>query len=123
MLNLIEEGAEWPRQLDEARIVALAKSQPPSVTDVFDYRLLAMLPTIYRLWARMRRCCCERVACVSLRSAELSPACGCFPVFSRPGRSPSISETSAQRQGIKVLAEEGSPCRTKLHQPRAASMP
>ena len=54
MLNLIEEKAEWPTDLEYARAVTLAKTMPPSIDDPFKYRLLLMLPALYRLWARMR---------------------------------------------------------------------
>ena len=54
LLNMIEEGANWPDQLCAARAVSLAKTQPPSTDDVFKYRLLLMLSAVYRLWARMR---------------------------------------------------------------------
>ena len=54
LLNMVEEGEPWPRGVREARAVTLAKTSPPSAEDPFQYRLLLMLPALYRLWARMR---------------------------------------------------------------------
>ena len=51
--NAIEKGMDWPEDLLHAKAVPIQKpdsdpSQPLS------YRVLTILPTLYRLWARMR---------------------------------------------------------------------
>ena len=54
LYNLVEEGESWPKDIMKARAVALAKTEPPSIDDVFQYRLLLMLPAVYRIWAKAR---------------------------------------------------------------------
>ena len=38
----------------EARAVGLAKTDPPFIEDIFQYRLLFMMSATYRLWAKVR---------------------------------------------------------------------
>ena len=52
-LNTIEDGANWPRALTQARVAFLAKDTTNSL-DPLAYRLLAILPTLYRRWASTR---------------------------------------------------------------------
>ena len=51
--NLIEGGAPWPEQLRYARAAFLAKEEDSDL-DPMDYRVLLMLPAIYRLWGKIR---------------------------------------------------------------------
>ena len=53
MLNLIEEGAEWPKQMKTARAAFLPKDDE-CLLNPEAYRVLLMLPAVYRLWARTR---------------------------------------------------------------------
>ena len=52
LLNLIEEGAEWPKQMCTARAAFLVKEVDGDM-DPLSYRVLLMLPSIYRLWAQV----------------------------------------------------------------------
>ena len=51
--NMIEEGAKWPKQLNMARAAFLAK-ETDSDMDPLAYRVLLMLPSVYRLWGKIR---------------------------------------------------------------------
>ena len=53
MLNMVEEGAEWPEQLGKARAAFLSKS-PEDVLNPLEYRVLLMLPATYRMWSKTR---------------------------------------------------------------------
>ena len=53
MLNLVEEGAGWANSLLTARAVFMAKD-PAKDKDPLAYRVLLMMPAVYRLWARTR---------------------------------------------------------------------
>ena len=54
MYKRIEHGAKWPNATRVARAVALAKTEPPPTTYIYQYRLLLMLSAAYRLWAQAR---------------------------------------------------------------------
>ena len=47
------EMRRWPAELRKAKAVFLAKKQALSL-DPTDYRVLLILPSIYRLWAKTR---------------------------------------------------------------------
>ena len=53
MFNCIEEGASWPEQTTTARAALLAK-EGESDLDPLAYRVLLMLSTAYRIWAKVR---------------------------------------------------------------------
>ena len=53
MLNKIEAGAEWPRGMAVAKAAFLAKD-PNKLEDPLAYRVLLILPTLYRRWASTR---------------------------------------------------------------------
>eukprot|EP00969_Alexandrium_andersonii_P217025 9585747-Alexandrium_andersonii.AAC.1 len=53
LLNVIEMGAGWPAQARHARTAIVAK-EAGNATDIMQYRMLMLLPSLYRLWARMR---------------------------------------------------------------------
>ena len=53
LLNAIENGADWPDTTSVARASFLAKDLD-STMEPLNYRVLLMLPTIYRLWTRVR---------------------------------------------------------------------
>ena len=53
MLNMVEEGAEWPEQLRVARAAFLSKN-PEERLDPLEHRVLLMLPSTYRLWSKTR---------------------------------------------------------------------
>ena len=49
MVNMIEEGAEWPEQTKTSRAAFLSKD-PNDLLNPLAYRVLLMMPYIYRLW-------------------------------------------------------------------------
>ena len=53
LLNMIEEGAEWPEQTKISRAAFLSKEEN-DLLNPLAYRVLLMLPYIYRLWGRAR---------------------------------------------------------------------
>ena len=53
MLNDIENGAPWPEQLTTARAAFLSKD-PDDELNTLAYRVLLMLPAIYRMWSKNR---------------------------------------------------------------------
>ena len=53
MLNSIEEGAEWPKQMNKARAAFMAKDENDKLNPL-SHRVLLMLPGVYRLWSRTR---------------------------------------------------------------------
>ena len=52
-MNTIEEGAPWPEVATNAKSAFLAKD-PKNLDDCLSYRLLTILPFIYRKWAAIR---------------------------------------------------------------------
>ena len=50
MMNTIEQGAPWPEALLSARAFFLAKDTNDALNPLA-YRVLLMLPSIYRTWA------------------------------------------------------------------------
>ena len=53
MLNMIEEGAEWPEQTRTSRAAFLSKD-PNDLLNPLAYRVLLMMPYVYTLWGRAR---------------------------------------------------------------------
>ena len=53
MLNLIEEGAEWPRPTTQAKVVFLEKAGA-TAAKVMTYKPLTITAPLYRCWASMR---------------------------------------------------------------------
>ena len=53
MLNEIEKGKAWPRHMNIARAAFLPKEEMSSM-EPLEYRVLLMLPGIYRMWAKTR---------------------------------------------------------------------
>ena len=53
MLNSIEAGADWPEEMNEARAAFMAKDEEDKLNPLA-YRVLLMLPVVYRMWARAR---------------------------------------------------------------------
>ena len=53
MLNMIEEGAEWPEQTKTSRAASLSKDEN-DVLNPLAYRVLLMMPYVHRLWGRGR---------------------------------------------------------------------
>ena len=51
--NMIEAGAPWPEQLSLTRAAFLAKEEDSDL-DPMDYRVLLMLPSVYRRWGKIR---------------------------------------------------------------------
>ena len=52
-MNAIEKGAEWPEALQVARAAFLAKDAKDALNPLA-YRVLLMLPYVYRTWAKIR---------------------------------------------------------------------
>ena len=53
MMNTIEQGAAWPEALLPARAAFLAKDTTDAL-NLLAYRVLLMLPSVYRTWAKIR---------------------------------------------------------------------
>ena len=53
LFHCIEQGADWPRDLQSARAVFLPKD-PSALDDPLQYRVLLMLSYVYRKWAALR---------------------------------------------------------------------
>ena len=53
MLNDIEGGAPWPEQLNIARAAFLSKGSEDELNPLA-YRVLLMLPAVYRMWSKTR---------------------------------------------------------------------
>ena len=53
LLNLIENGAPWPRATTKGRLAFLAKD-PDNPHDVLAHRLLSILSVLYRKWGTVR---------------------------------------------------------------------
>ena len=53
LLNEVEDNGKWPEQMRMAKASFLAKDEENNL-DPLAYRVLLMLPTVYRLWARVR---------------------------------------------------------------------
>ena len=53
MLNEIVKGKAWPKQMHTARAAFLPKEEGGS-QDPLEYRVLLMLPAVYRMWAKVR---------------------------------------------------------------------
>ena len=53
MFNCIEDGANWPTQMNESRAAFMSKDEDDEWNPLA-YRVLLMLPAIYRLWGRTR---------------------------------------------------------------------
>ena len=53
MLNAIEDGAAWPHDINQGRAAFLSKDSE-NTDNPLAYRVLLILPTIYRRWATAR---------------------------------------------------------------------
>eukprot|EP00973_Karenia_brevis_P034687 4786751-Karenia_brevis.AAC.1 len=53
MFDLIEKGSHWPKQTLHSRASLLSKN-PDRPFHALEYRLLLIMPAIYRLWAKTR---------------------------------------------------------------------
>ena len=53
MINAIEDGAPWPEATLHGKAAPLAKD-PDDLYDCMNYRVLAILPLVYRRWASIR---------------------------------------------------------------------
>jgi hypothetical protein len=53
MLNMVEEGAEWPEPMKYCRAAFLSKDEN-DLLNPLAYRCLLMMPYVYRLWGRVR---------------------------------------------------------------------
>ena len=53
LLNIIEEGAEWPEPMEVARAAFLTKDAQDMLNPLA-YRILLMLPSTHRVWASTR---------------------------------------------------------------------
>ena len=48
--NLAETGYGWPRDLECARSAYISKEEEPNIKDLLKYRVITVLPSIYRAW-------------------------------------------------------------------------
>ena len=53
LLNLIESGQPWPDGMQHSKAAYLAKDQNKTESP-FDYRVLMVMPCLYRRWATHR---------------------------------------------------------------------
>ena len=53
LMNLIEKSGRWPKQMKSARAAFLPKEEEDPL-EPQSYRVLLMLPAVYRLWAKTR---------------------------------------------------------------------
>ena len=53
MLNVIEEQKVWPKEMLKVRAAFMAKDVQKD-KDPLAYRVLLMMPAVYRLWAKVR---------------------------------------------------------------------
>ena len=53
MFNCIEDGANWPAQMNESRAAFMSKEEGDELNPLA-FRVLLVLPAIYRLWGRTR---------------------------------------------------------------------
>ena len=53
LLTCIEQGGSWPTDLHHATSAYLSKD-PSKITDPLAYRVLSLLPVLYRRWAAVR---------------------------------------------------------------------
>eukprot|EP00969_Alexandrium_andersonii_P373921 15485094-Alexandrium_andersonii.AAC.1 len=53
LLTLIEEGEQWPSETRQGRTAIMSKCDQ-NCESVMSFRLLTILPALYRLWARAR---------------------------------------------------------------------
>ena len=53
MLNTIEQGAPWPKDTAKAKAAFLSKDTKKT-DQPLEYRILLILPTLYRRWAAAR---------------------------------------------------------------------
>ena len=53
MLNNVEQGESWPEEMNEARAAFMSKDDKDT-SNPLAYRVLLMLPAVYRMWARTR---------------------------------------------------------------------
>ena len=53
MLNLVEQGAPWPQGLLHTKAALLPKD-PDEPYDPLPYRVISVLPGLYRKWATLR---------------------------------------------------------------------
>ena len=60
--NMIAGEASWPKQLNLARAAFLAK-EVDSDMDPLAYRVLLMLPSVYRLWGKDKTCATPALDC------------------------------------------------------------
>ena len=52
LLQMVEDGAKWPKETTLARAPFLAKKDDSNQPE--DFRLLLVMSTLHRMWARMR---------------------------------------------------------------------
>ena len=53
MLNAVESGEQWPQEMQHSSAAFMAKDEEDKLNPLA-YRVLLMLPSIYRLWGRTR---------------------------------------------------------------------
>ncbi|MFM7977958.1 MAG: hypothetical protein ACKPKO_01470, partial [Candidatus Fonsibacter sp.] len=54
IFNMAEEGEGWPQGLNCARSAYVSKEEEPNIKDLLKYRVITVLPAVYRLWSNMR---------------------------------------------------------------------
>ncbi|MFM7986477.1 MAG: hypothetical protein ACKPKO_44910, partial [Candidatus Fonsibacter sp.] len=54
VFNMAEDGRGWPQDLCCARSAYISKEEEPNIEDMLKYRVITVLPAVYRLWSNMR---------------------------------------------------------------------
>ena len=54
VFNMAEKGLGWPMGLRCARSAYISKEEEPNIRDLLKYRVITVLPSVYRIWSNMR---------------------------------------------------------------------
>ena len=76
IFNLAEKGNGWPKDLLCARSAYISKEEEPNIKDLLKYRVITVLPAVYRAWSRMRYNHCSDWAATWADEAQYSACRG-----------------------------------------------
>ena len=51
---MAEKGLGWPKGLRCARSAYVSKEEEPNIRDLLKYRVITVLPSVYKIWSNMR---------------------------------------------------------------------
>ena len=98
MLNMIEEGKAWPKQMNVARAAFLPKGETNS-QDPLEYRVLLMLPGVYRMYTKTRL----RHLAPWVKEWQLE---GMFAGVEGKGAADAVYNTTLRIELCKILGED-----------------